>query len=115
MSDETPRTPGGTGAEPAERMDMTVTSVFEPLARRLLGAAPGAHAFGTGLFVVCVGLALQVLGSWFAGLLSSDIVMTRLFMVLATTYTVAVGLVVFCGVMTMLAGAIRYGVGATDR
>lgn len=112
MSDESPRT---TGAESAQRFELTVSGVFEPLARRLLGAAPGAHAFGSGLFVVCVGLAMQVLGSWFAGLLSPDIVMTRLFMVLATTYTVAVGLVVFCGVMTMLAGAIRYGVGATDR
>lgn len=91
------------------------TGVFPSLARRLLGDSPGVSAFATGLMWVCIGLVLQILGAWFAGILSTDITLTRFFVMLATLYTAVVGLILLCGVMTMLAGAIRYGVGATGR
>jgi hypothetical protein len=91
------------------------TGMFAGLARRLLGDSPGVGAFATGLMWVTIGLVLQILGSWFAGILSPDITLTRFFVMLATLYMAVVGLVILCGVMTMLAGAVRYGVGATDR
>lgn len=91
-----------------------VNGVFGGLAHRVLGDSPGVQAFATGLFWVCVGLALQVLGSS-CGILAPEVILTRFFVMVATLYVAVVGLVLLCGVMTILAGAIRYGVGATDR
>ena len=92
-----------------------VTGLSGSVARRLLGDAPGASAFATGLLWVAAGLALQIVGLWLAALLPADVTLTRFFVMLSTLYTALVGLVLLCGVMTMLAGAVRYGVGATDR
>lgn len=99
----------------AQTVTVEANGVFAGLARRLLGDNPGVSAFATGLMWVCIGLVLQILGSWFAGILSTDITLTRIFVMLVTVYMAVVGLILLCGVMTMLAGAIRYGVGATGR
>lgn len=86
-----------------------------PVARVFLGNAPGTQAFATGLLAVTLGVVLLVLGSWLTTLLSTDVTFTRFFMMLSTVYSAMVGLLMLCGIITMLAGAIRYGVGATDR
>ena len=92
-----------------------LSGFFGAVALRLLGDHPGAAAFATGLAWVCAGLVLQILGSWAASILSPDVTLTRFFVMLVTLYMAVVGLILLCGVMTMLAGAIRYGVGASDR
>jgi hypothetical protein len=113
MTDETRADPSRHSL--AQTVTIEATGLFAGLARRLLGDSPGVSAFATGLLWVCIGLVLQILGSWFAGILSTDITLTRFFVMLVTVYMAVVGLILLCGVMTMLAGAIRYGVGATDR
>ena len=112
-------TPASAPVPPSEPLDAPVFSLPRYAAtgvvRRLLGESPGAGAFATGLLWTAAGLGLQVIGFWLAALLPFDITGTKFFAMLASLYTAIVALVILCGVMTMLAGAIRYGVGATGQ
>lgn len=111
-------THASTHVPPSEPLDAPVFSlprfVASAVARHLLGESPGVRAFATGLVWTTTGLLLQVVGLWLTTILPFSIVGTKFFFMVSTVFTAAMVLIILCGVMTMLAGAIRYGVGATD-
>lgn len=99
---------------PAESAFSLPRFVASAVARHLLGESPGVRAFATGLVWTTAGLLLQVVGLCLTTILPFSIVGTKFFFMVSTVFTAAMILIILCGVMTMLAGAIRYGVGATD-
>lgn len=118
MNENTSTSPGDTSAPTATSSlidDQTPVGIFDSVARMFLGDSPGTRAFARGLTAVAAGVTLQMVGTWLLSVMPHEVVGVRLFGVVVAVCTAAITLLLVCGITTMLAGAIRYGVGATDR
>lgn len=95
--------------------DQMPLGIFDAIARMFLGNAPGTRAFALGLTAVTSGVSLQMVGTWLLSVMPHEVIGVKLFGMVIAVCTAAIALLILCGIITMLAGAIRYGVGATDR
>ncbi|MCC5823069.1 MAG: hypothetical protein LAT64_07580 [Phycisphaerales bacterium] len=116
MTDAQPGSPESSSQLPLSgSLADEIAGMFIAFARRLLGDTPGARAFGVGLLCVTLAVTMQIAGIWLTAILATSVTHSMFFVALGALYTALAGLLALCGVMTMLAGAIRYGVGASDR
>lgn len=110
-----PTQPRPRPADTARHMIDRASGPMNAVARQLLGDSPGVRAFATGILWVVFGQVMLIVGIWLTTLLSFEVTATKFFAMLSVVYSAFASLVILCGVMTMLAGAVRYGTGATDR
>lgn len=118
MNENTNTSPGGTSAPTATSSlidDQIPVGIFYSIARMFLGDAPGTRAFARGLTAVAAGVTLQMVGTWLLSVMPHQVIGVKLFGMVVAVCTAAITLLLVCGITTMLAGAIRYGVGATGR
>jgi hypothetical protein len=118
MNENTNTSPGGTSAPTTNSSlvdDQVPVGIFDSIARMFLGDAPGTRAFARGLTAVAASVTLQMVGTWLLSVMPHQVIGVKLFGMVVAVCTAAITLLLVCGITTMLAGAIRYGVGATGR